>query len=42
VDALAVDGTAARAVVAGQEGKLRLIQLQDNKITLERTAAPGW
>ena len=42
VDALAVDSTATRAVLAGQEGKLRLLQLPDNKIALERTAAPGW
>ncbi|RBP46511.1 anaphase-promoting complex subunit 4 [Roseimicrobium gellanilyticum] len=42
VDALAVDGTSSQAVFAGQEGKLRLIQLPDNKVLLERTAAPGW
>jgi hypothetical protein len=42
VDALAVDAGASHAVLAGQEGKLRLLQLSEDKITLERTAAPGW
>ncbi|QIF02478.1 c-type cytochrome domain-containing protein [Roseimicrobium sp. ORNL1] len=42
VDALAVDGASTRVILAGQEGKLRLIELPDNKVTLERTAAPGW
>lgn len=42
VDALAVDAAATRAVLAGQEGKLRLMQLPDYKIAAERTAAPGW
>lgn len=42
VDSLAVDHASTRVVLAGQEGKLRLMQLPENKITLERTAAPGW
>jgi WD40 repeat protein len=42
VDALAVDGASERVVLAGQEGKLRLMQLPNDKITLECTAAPGW
>lgn len=42
VDALAVAPSGNFAVLAGQGGKLRVVQLPDFQIALERTAAPGW
>ncbi len=42
VDALAVAPGGMAVVLAGQGGRLRLLRLPEYKITLERTAAPGW
>ena len=42
IDALTADPTGARLILAGQGGLLRILNPAENKILLERTAAPGW